>query len=165
MFIQCTIPLLCISVVAHSSFYTPESLSTTTLISSLFCILIVSVHLVHPCAQCFCMLLMSSALPDHYYNSSASLVVKPMRPSSLGVMLRFLRLSSSRDSSSSLLQSSSTSLLQLQASTLFHLSIASMTSLHSTGRFLETLQLLWQLHRSLFESSGRNHQWFLAVTV
>jgi hypothetical protein len=108
---------------------------------------------------------MSSALPDHHCNSSASLAVKPMHPSSLGVMPRFLHLSSSRDSSSSLLQSSSTSLLQLQASTLFHLSIASMTSLHSTGRFLETLQLLWQSHRSLFESSGRNHQWFLAVTV
>jgi hypothetical protein len=108
---------------------------------------------------------MSSALPDHHCNSSSSLAVKPMRPSSLGVMPRFLRLSNSRDSSSSLLQSSSTSLLQLQASTLFHLSIASMTSLHSTGRFLETLQLLWHLHRSIFESSGINHQWFLVVTV
>jgi hypothetical protein len=83
----------------------------------------------------------------------------------LGVMMRFLRFSSSRDSSSSLLQSSSTSLLQLQASTLFHLSITFMTSLHSTGRFLETLQLLWHLHRSIFESPGKNHQWFLAVTV
>jgi hypothetical protein len=91
---------------------------------------------------------MSSALPDHHCNSSAYLVVKAIR---------------SRDSSSSLLQSSSTSLLQLQSSTLFHLSIDSMTNLHSTGRFLETLQ--WHLHRSIFESSGRNHQWFLAVTV
>jgi hypothetical protein len=129
-------------------------------------------HTYSLCAPCACYLAMllhalpmSSALPDHHCNSSASLAVKPMRPSSLGVMPRFLHLSSSRDSSSSLLQSSSTSLLQLQASTLFHLSIASMTSLHSTGRFLETLQLLWHLHRSIFESSGRNHQWFLAVTV
>jgi hypothetical protein len=165
MSIQCTIPLLCISAAAHSSFYTPESLSTTTTISSFFYLLIVSVHLVHPYAQCFCMLFMSSALPVHHCNSSASLAVKPMCPSSLGVMLRFLSLSNSQDSLSSLSQSSSSSLLQLQASTLIHLSIASTNSLHSTGRFLETLQLLWQSHRSLFESSGRNHQWFLAVTL
>jgi formate-dependent nitrite reductase membrane component NrfD len=52
MSIQCTIPLLYISVVAHSSFYTPESLSIIAPISSLFCLLIVSVHLVHPlCAM------------------------------------------------------------------------------------------------------------------
>jgi hypothetical protein len=38
----------------HSaSFYTPESFSTTP-ISSLFCILIVSVHLVHAISPCFC---------------------------------------------------------------------------------------------------------------
>ena len=127
-------------------------------ISSLFCVFILSVHLLHPL---FIMLLhalpMLSALPNHHYNSSASLAVKPMRPSSLGVMPRVLRLSSNQDSSSSLLQSSSTSLLQLQASMLFHLSIASMTSIHSTGRFLETLQLFWQSHKSLFESSGINH--------
>jgi hypothetical protein len=41
------------------------------------------------------LLLMSSALPDHHCNSSASLAVQPMRPSSLGVMLRFLSLSGS----------------------------------------------------------------------
>jgi hypothetical protein len=87
-------------------------------------------------------LLVSSPLPHHHRNSSSFLVVMPMRSSSLGVMLRFLSLSSSRDSLSSLSQSSSSSLLQLQASTLFHLSIASMNSLHSTGKFLENLQLL-----------------------
>jgi hypothetical protein len=69
-------------------------------ISSLFCIFILCVHLLHPL---FTMLLhalpMSSALPDHHCNSSASLAVKPMRPSSLGVMPRFLSLSNSRDSS------------------------------------------------------------------
>jgi hypothetical protein len=55
--IQCTIPLLCIPAAAHSSFYTPESLLTTaTCISSLFNILIVSVHLVHAISPCFCML-------------------------------------------------------------------------------------------------------------
>jgi hypothetical protein len=81
-------------------------------ISSLFCIFILSVHLLHPL---FTMLLhalpMSSALPNHHCNSSASLAVKPMHPSSLGVMPRFLSLSSSRDSSSSLSQSSSFPLL------------------------------------------------------
>jgi hypothetical protein len=87
-------------------------------------------------------LLVSIPLPHHHGNSSAFMAVMPMRSSSLGVMLRFLSLSSNRDSLSSLSQSSSSSLLQLQASTLFHLSIASMNSLHSTGRFLETLQLL-----------------------
>jgi len=45
-------------------------------------------------------LLVSSPLLDHHCNSSASLAIKPMRPSSLGVMSRFLCLSSSRDSSS-----------------------------------------------------------------
>ena len=56
-------------------------------------------HTYSLCAPCACypaMLLhalsMSSALPDHHRNSSASMVVKPMCPSSLGVMLRFLSL-------------------------------------------------------------------------
>jgi hypothetical protein len=35
----------------------------------------------------------SSALPDHHRNSSTSLVVPTMRPTSLGVLLRFLNLS------------------------------------------------------------------------
>jgi hypothetical protein len=48
----------------------------------------------------------SSALSDHHRDSSASLVVPTMRPSSLGVLLRFLNLSGSCDSSSSLAQSS-----------------------------------------------------------
>jgi hypothetical protein len=81
-----------------------------------------------------------------------------------GCYFQIPSLSSSRDSSSSLLHLSSTSLLQLQASMLFHSSIASMTSLHPTSRFLETLQILWQSHSNLFESSGRDHQWFLEVT-
>jgi hypothetical protein len=52
------------------------------------------------CAPCACspaMLLhalsMSGALPDHHCNSSASMVFKPMHPSSLGVMLKSLSLS------------------------------------------------------------------------
>jgi hypothetical protein len=89
-------------------------------------------------------LFMSSAMPDHHCDSSASLAVKSMCSSPLGVMPRFLSLFSSRDSSSSLSQSSSFSLLQLQASTLFHLSIASMNSLHSTSICLEPLQHLWK---------------------
>jgi hypothetical protein len=146
--IQCTIPLLCISAAAHSSFSTPEIISTNNnthlffvLHSYSLCALVhaLSTMLLHA-------LTMLSALPDHHCNSSASLAVKPMHPSSMGVMPRFLHLSCSRYSSSSLLQSSSTPLLQLQASTLFHLSIASMNSLHSTGRCLETLQFLWQSH-------------------
>jgi len=40
-----------------------------------------------------------------------------------------------------------------------------MNRLHSTGRFHVTLQLLWKSHRSLFASSGRDHQWFLAVSL
>jgi hypothetical protein len=66
-------------------------------------------HTYSLCAPCSCYLAMllhalpmSSALPNHRCNSSASLAVKPMRPSSLGVMPLFLHLSSSRDSSSSL---------------------------------------------------------------
>ena len=37
--------------------------------------------------------------------------------------------------------------------------------LHPSWRFPETLHLLCQSSRSVFESSGRNHQWFLAVTL
>jgi hypothetical protein len=57
-------------------------------------------HTYSLCAPCACYLAMllhalsmSSALLDHHRNSSASLPVKPMHPSSLGVMLRFLSLS------------------------------------------------------------------------
>jgi hypothetical protein len=173
--------LFCAFWLLHSaSFNTHKSLSTTTPISSLFCIFILFVHLIHP--PCIVplhalqraivlfielftptsifsllrsikrqhtlfvlhVLLVSSPLPHHYGNSSSFLAVIPMHSSSLGVMLRFLSLSSSRDSLSYLSQSRSSSLLQLQASMLFHLSITSMNSLHSTGRFLETLQILWR---------------------
>jgi hypothetical protein len=119
--------------------------SQQQLISSLFCIFILSVHLLHPL---FTMLLhalpMLSALPNHNCNSSASLAIKPLHPSSLCVMSRLLSLSSSQDSSFSLSQSSSFPLLQFQAPTVLHLSISSMNSLHATGRCLETLHLLWQ---------------------
>jgi hypothetical protein len=46
--------------------------------------------------------LVSIPLPDNHGNSSSFLVVMPMHSSSPGVMLRFLSLSSSRDSSYSL---------------------------------------------------------------
>jgi hypothetical protein len=56
-FLFCTFQLL------HSaSFYTPESCSTATPISSLFCIHIVSVHLVHAIPPCFYMLFPSQVL-------------------------------------------------------------------------------------------------------
>jgi hypothetical protein len=89
--------LFCVFKLLHTaSFYMPQSLSTSTTLSSLLCILIVSVHLVHAiCAMLLHALPKSSALPDHHYNSSTSLVVKPMCPSSLVVMPRFLSLSSS----------------------------------------------------------------------
>jgi hypothetical protein len=41
------------------------------------------------------LLLIVSALPDHHGNSSASLAVSPMHPSSLGVISRFLSFSGS----------------------------------------------------------------------
>jgi hypothetical protein len=45
-----------------------------------------------------------SALHHHHHDSSASLVVFSTRSASLGVMMRFLHLSKSQDSLSSLLQ-------------------------------------------------------------
>jgi hypothetical protein len=131
-FSYCTLPLS--THVNHSQHHP---------ICSLFCVFILFVHILHPLFTILLYALpMLSDLPDHHHNSSASLVVKPMRPSSLGVMPRFLILSSSRDSSSSLSQLSSFPLLQFQAPTVLHLSIASMNSLHATGGCLETLHLL-----------------------
>jgi hypothetical protein len=132
----------------HSaSLYTPESLSTTPPISSLFIIFILSVHLLHPLfTMLLHALLVLSALPNHHHNSLASLVVKPMHSSSLSVMPRFLSLSSSSKSSSSLSDSSSFPLLQFQAPTIVHLSIVYMNTLHFITRCLETLQLLWRSH-------------------
>jgi hypothetical protein len=48
----------------------------------------------HSVSLC-CIMLIVSALPDHHGNSSASLAVSPTHPSSLGVISRFLQLSSS----------------------------------------------------------------------
>jgi hypothetical protein len=146
----CHVPSMHHSCSVHFSYCTlpPSTHLNNSLqhpISSLFFVFILCVHLLHPL---FTMLLhalpMSSALPDHHRNSSTSLAVKPMSPSSLGIVPRFLSLSSSQDSSSSLSQSSSFPLLQFQAPTVLHLSIASMNSLHATGRCLETLHLFWQ---------------------
>jgi hypothetical protein len=60
------------------------------------------------------------------------------------LILRFFAFSGSATLHLLLSQLSLSSLLQLQTSTLFHLSIVSMMSLHSTGSYLETLQLLWR---------------------
>jgi hypothetical protein len=62
-----------------ASFFTPQShpkATTTTLISSFFNILIVSVLLVHPIPHASPCSLMSSTLPVHHGNSSASLAVR-----------------------------------------------------------------------------------------
>jgi hypothetical protein len=105
----------------------------------------------HSISSLLCMTHHANTCPDHHNNSSSSLAVTLMRSSSLCIILRFLSLSSSQDSSSSLSQSSSSSLSQLQATTLFHLSITSTNSLHSSGSYLRTLQLLW---RSLYSYSS-----------
>ena len=72
MSIHCTVPLLCYSAAALSSFFTPESTLPTTLtttsnnnsshISSLYCAFIASVHLVHA----------MFAMPLHAYSASLS---------------------------------------------------------------------------------------------
>jgi hypothetical protein len=61
--------------------------------------------------QCFFIFFMSSALPVHHSNSSASLAVKHMCPASLGVRLIFICLCSRWDSSSSFAQSRLTFML------------------------------------------------------
>jgi hypothetical protein len=48
-----------------------------------------------PYVKWFCMLCMSSALPVHHGNSSASLFVNHMCPSSLGVIIKLLHITSS----------------------------------------------------------------------
>jgi hypothetical protein len=98
MSLQCTIPLLYVSVVALYLLL-PTSITLncnhdlllfSAFSSSLYtpcpCNLLKLLHL---------LTLMSSTLPDHHCNSSASLVVPPTHPSSLGVMLRCLSLSGS----------------------------------------------------------------------
>jgi hypothetical protein len=93
MSIHCTVPLLFNSAAALPSFFTHESPSTTTIITTLiatttisylFCILIVSVLLVHEIfaiplhAHIHANLLHnSSVLSDHHGNSLASLAVFP----------------------------------------------------------------------------------------
>jgi hypothetical protein len=75
--ISSAIPLLSISATAHSSFYTPECLTTTA--THLFFVQ----HTYSLCAPSACSLAMllhalsmSSDLPDHHHNSSASLAVR-----------------------------------------------------------------------------------------
>jgi hypothetical protein len=112
MSIRCTVPLLCSSAAALSSFFTHEFPSPTTItttsnsnnnpISSLYRVFIASVHLVHAmfamplhADSASVILHLSSALSDHHHDSSASLVVHPASPASLYVILRFLSLSGS----------------------------------------------------------------------
>jgi len=166
-FLFCAIQLL------HSP---PPSPTTTTAnsnsnsnpISSLYHVFIASVHLVHAMfimplhadfaplsstSRVLCLIIIvtfqllwwfAPLVQNHcmlYWDSSASLAVW--------------------DSSSSLWQSNSPSLFQLQASMFI-----SCQSPPRTSSFLsETLHLLCHSSRSVFASSGRNHQWFLAVSL
>jgi hypothetical protein len=94
--IPCTFCLLSISAAAlHLLLHTcithnnnNPSLLFSTFLYSLCILCMLSM-------QWFCILCMSSALPFHHGNSSASLFVKPICPSSLGVMIKFLRITSS----------------------------------------------------------------------
>ena len=78
----------------HSQQQQPQSLLFSTFLYSLciLCILYMQWFFIH------CML---SALPLHHRNSSASLFVKAICPSSLGVMIKFLHITGNWDSSSS----------------------------------------------------------------
>jgi hypothetical protein len=110
MSIHSTVPLLCNSTTALSSFFTHESPSpttTTTNSNSNSYPLLFSVSCIYSlCASCACnirhssacsycsnLLHISSAKHDHHCDSSTSLAVQPLCLSSLGVMLRFLFLS------------------------------------------------------------------------
>jgi hypothetical protein len=180
MSIHCTVPLLFNSAAALPSFFTHESPSTmtitatpttTTPISSLFYILIVSVLLVHEIftiplhahtapisstTQVFYLIIMVTLQLlwrfSHAFNITGCYaeIPQPLWQLRLFVFSGIVELILS---------------VSVTAPTLIQLSISSTNRLHSTGRFLVTLQLLWKSHRSLFASSGRNHQWFLAVTL
>jgi hypothetical protein len=93
MSIHCTVPLLCYSAAALSSFFTHESPSptTTTTTPTATTTHLFSVPCIYSfCASCACnihhssacsyranLLHLSSALRDHHRNSSASLAVFP----------------------------------------------------------------------------------------
>jgi hypothetical protein len=88
--------LFCVFQLLHTtSFYTPESLSTTTLISSLFCILIVSVHLAHT----ICTMLLHALHPAivlHIGIFTATPHYHHFTPSSINTVSMFCMFSSCR---------------------------------------------------------------------
>ena len=110
MSIHCTVPLLCSSATALSSFFTHEPPSPTTITTTsnsnsnnnlLFSVLCIYSF----CASCACnvrnastcwlravILHLSSALSDHHRDFSDSLVVHPTCPTSLYVILRSIKL-------------------------------------------------------------------------
>jgi hypothetical protein len=109
--ILCTVPLLCYSTAALSSFFTPELPLPTTITTTsnnnnchLFSVLCIysfcapcACNVLHAsaCILCVVILHLSSDLSDHHRDSSASLVVHTACPTSLNVTLRFLSLSGS----------------------------------------------------------------------
>lgn len=127
--------LFCVFHLLHTTwFYWHKLHSIDTTISSMFCIYLsclVLFHIIHATHRLLWQL---------YWVFSLSMAYPEI-----------LFLLGQCDTSSSLSQLSLSSLLQLQTLTLFHLSIISMISLHSTGSYLETLQILW---RSPYNSSS-----------
>jgi hypothetical protein len=78
--IQCTFFFLSISVVATPLyFFTPVllHLSNNNIITSLCCVLIASMHLVHAICIMLLHIFTVSALSDHHYEFSASLAIFP----------------------------------------------------------------------------------------
>jgi hypothetical protein len=93
--IQCTFFILSLSATAlHLLLHTCITRTTTTPLSFVFI-------LIPLCILClismlwFSILCMSSALPHHHGNSSTSLFVKLICPSSLCVMIKFLHITGS----------------------------------------------------------------------
>jgi hypothetical protein len=166
-FLDCAFLLL-----RSASLHTPEfSCTVTTPISSLFHILIVSVLFVH---AIFAMPLHAHSTP----NSSTSRVLCLIIIVTLQLLRQFFPRVQHHwvfclDFSASLavealrllcLRRAYPFYFQLQTSMLIHLSIPlRVVFLHWTKLGDSSSPLA--ITQSLFESSGRNHQWFLAVTL
>ena len=140
-------------------------------ISFLFIILIVSVVFVH---AIFAMPLHAHSMPNSSTTWLLCLIIIvtlqllwsfTTRSTSLYVILRFLSLSGSLR----------LFVFSVIVELTFSVPVTGLNAhpavnclhehLHPSWRFLETLHLLCQSSRSVFESSGRNHQWFLEVTL
>jgi hypothetical protein len=170
--LQCTFCLLCISAAAlHLLLYTCITHNNNNLISSLYRVLIASVHLVH--AMC------TMPLPAHTaLISSTSRVLCLIIMVTLQLLWRFSHAFSITGCHAEIPQPLWQLRLFVFSGIVELILSASVTDFNAhplvnpsknqssfTGRSLETLQLLWRSHRGLFESSGRDHQWFLAVRL